>query len=112
MQCDTGRTTEPGLQGGVGTATSIGSWSHQNAGTGEEIWQFDPDDKVAPGWGVNRGVLYWDDNENGRIIYTSGKYIYAVDAINGEIEKTFGENGKIDLRKNLGRPFETLIAKP
>ena len=81
-----------------------------NAGTGEEIWQFDPDDKVAPGWGVNRGVLYWDDNENGRIIYTSGKYIYAVDAINGEIEKTFGENGKIDLRKNLGRPFETLIA--
>ena len=29
-----------------------------NAGTGEEIWQFDPDDKVAPGWGVNLSLIH------------------------------------------------------
>ena len=78
--------------------------------TGKELWKFNPDDKVAPGWGVNRGVIHWDDNQDGRIIYTSGKYIYAVDALSGEIEESFGENGKVDLRKNLDRNYETLVA--
>ncbi len=81
-----------------------------NAKTGKELWKFNPDDKVSPGWGVNRGVIYWDDNENGRILYTSGKYIYSIDAKSGKIESSFGENGKIDLRKNLGRPYETIVA--
>ena len=43
-------------------------------------------------------------------LYTSGKYIYAVDALSGEIEESFGENGKVDLRKNLDRNYETLVA--
>ena len=55
-------------------------------------------------------VIHWDDNQDGRIIYTSGKYIYAVDALSGEIEESFGENGKVDLRKNLDRNYETLVA--
>jgi len=80
-----------------------------NAKTGKELWKFDHGQDVGPGWwGVNRGLIYWDDKSDGRIIYTSGSYIYAIDALNGDIENTFGENGKIDLRKNLGRPFETL----
>ncbi len=80
-----------------------------NAKTGKELWKFDHGQDVGPGWwGVNRGLIYWDDKSDGRIIYTSGSYIYAVDALTGEIENTFGENGKIDLRKNLGRPFESL----
>lgn len=80
-----------------------------NAKTGNEIWKFDHGQDVGPGWwGVNRGLIYWNDSSDGRIIYTSGSYIYAVDALAGKIEKTFGENGKIDLRKNLGRPFENL----
>ena len=80
-----------------------------NAKTGKELWKFDHGQDVGPGWwGVNRGLIYWDDKSDGRIIYTSGSYIYAVDALTGDIENTFGENGKIDLRKNLGRPFESL----
>ena len=80
-----------------------------NAKTGKELWKFDHGQDVGPGWwGVNRGLIYWDDKSDGRIIYTSGSYIYAVDALTGKIENTFGENGKIDLRKNLGRPFESL----
>ena len=80
-----------------------------NAKTGKEIWKFDHGQDVGPGWwGVNRGLIYWDDKVDGRIIYTSGSYIYSVDALTGKIENTFGDKGKIDLRKNLGRPFETL----
>ncbi len=84
-----------------------------NAKTGNEIWRFDHGEDTGPGWwGVNRGLIYWKDNFDGRIIYTSGSYIYAVDALTGKSEKTFGKNGRVDLRKNLDRPFEemTVIA--
>ena len=81
-----------------------------NAATGEEIWKFEPDEKVATWLGVNRGVIHWDDGENGRIIYTSGRYIHAVDALDGTAETTFGENGKVDLRKHLGRDPATQMA--
>ena len=76
-----------------------------HAATGKEIWTFEPTDK-APGMGANRGVIHARDGENGRILYTSGKYLYAVDALTGELETSFGENGKIDLRKGLGRDYE------
>ena len=80
-----------------------------NAKTGKELWKFDHGQDLGPGWwGVYRGLIYRDDKADGRIIYTSGSYIYSVDALTGKIENTFGDKGKIDLRKNLGRPFETL----
>lgn len=74
-----------------------------DAQTGQEIWKFSPDDSAAPGLGANRGVIYWDDQEDGRIIYTSGSFIYAVDVKTGELEPSFGQSGKVDLRKGLGR---------
>jgi len=81
-----------------------------NAKTGKEIWKFDHGQDSGAWLGrVNRGLIYWDDNEDGRIIFTSGYYIFAVDALSGKIEKSFGDNGKIDLRKNLDRPYETLV---
>ena len=57
---------------------------------------------------MNRGLIYWNDDSNGRIIYSAWKYLYAIDAKTGEIESSFGEEGKIDLRKGLGKPFEKL----
>lgn len=81
-----------------------------NAETGEELWKFSPGGNQKPGWGANRGVIFWDDGADGRIIYTSGKFIYAIDAISGTVESSFGENGKVDLRKGLGRPFEQQLA--
>ncbi len=81
-----------------------------NAITGKKIWEFDHGENSGPGWwGVNRGLIHWDDKQDGRIVYTSGSYIYAIDALTGKIEETFGENGKIDLRKNLGRPYKEMI---
>ena len=57
---------------------------------------------------MNRGLIYWNDGSNGRIVYSAWKYLYAIDAKTGEIESTFGEVGKIDLRKGLGKPFQKL----
>src|SRR5687767_3762943 len=41
-----------------------------DAGTGREIWRFDPfTGKEAGQVGVNRGVVYWSDGKQKRIFY-------------------------------------------
>lgn len=69
-----------------------------NAGTGEELWKFDPlNDNVN----VNRGVAYWQNGEDRRILYTVGPKLYAVNAKNGKRIPDFGENGTADLHEGL-----------
>ena len=80
-----------------------------DAGTGEEIWKFSPHESGQAGFGVNRGLIHWNDDSNGRIIYSAWKYLYAIDAKTGEIESSFGEEGKIDLRKDLESPLRSSV---
>jgi quinoprotein glucose dehydrogenase len=75
-----------------------------DAATGTRIWSFDP----APhNNGVvvrlrNRGVTYWRGAEGERIFDFVGDRVYAVDAKSGELIRSFGTRGFIDLRQNLG----------
>ncbi|MEP7254010.1 MAG: c-type cytochrome, partial [Ginsengibacter sp.] len=77
-----------------------------DAATGKQKWIFDPamiDSNFLnkPG----RGVAYWQDETGAdkRILYTAGSKLYAVSAITGKLINTFGENGYIELKKNLDR---------
>jgi quinoprotein glucose dehydrogenase len=83
-----------------------------NAGTGEEIWRFDPfaSSGGKGGGGVNRGVIHWrsEDGKERRILYGAGQYFYAVDASNGRLIDSFGQSGRIDLREGLGRDASKL----
>lgn len=54
-----------------------------DAATGKEIWKFDPGEKNS-GLGVNRGVTYWEDGDDKRILYSLGEYLYALDARTGK----------------------------
>ena len=72
-----------------------------DAATGKERWVFKPLDPTAKG--SIRGIAFWQ-NKNGsdkRIFYSTGPYLYAVNAVNGIIRKEFGQGGFIDLRKDL-----------
>ena len=76
-----------------------------NAVTGEEVWRFesaqhDPEKKIFRG--RNRGVTYWEGAEGKRIFHYVNDRLYALDAKTGELIKSFGEGGFIDLKKNLG----------
>ncbi|MGB4899243.1 MAG: pyrroloquinoline quinone-dependent dehydrogenase [Saprospiraceae bacterium] len=73
-----------------------------NATTGKEIWRFRPYGQETTS-GINRGVTYWPDNQDGCIFFSSGKYMYAVNALTGLLINTFGQEGKIDLRMQLGK---------
>jgi len=81
-----------------------------NPATGKEIWKFDPfiNEEAT---GVNRGVTYWEDGDDKRIFFSAGVYLYAVNAKNGSLIKSFGDNGKVDLRVGLGRdPSKLAVA--
>lgn len=75
-----------------------------NAATGREIWVFDPA-KYNNGHVVrlrNRGVTYWKGEEGERIFHFVRDRVYALDARSGALITSFGRNGHIDLRQNLG----------
>nr|WP_295933245.1 PQQ-binding-like beta-propeller repeat protein [uncultured Dyadobacter sp.] len=72
-----------------------------NAATGQQIWKTD-----IPGNGgtTSRGVTYWSDSNQKRIFFGAGKWIYALNATDGSLITTFGENGRINLKTGLERP--------
>lgn len=89
-----------------------------DAATGREKWHFDPSDSlVNKTWyrnsvNMNRGVSYWSEDNDKRIIYTVGPIAFAVNAETGKLVTSFGKDGGIDLRKGLGRDEKELSISP
>ena len=71
------------------------------AESGEEVWKFDP--PSGSGGGANRGVVYWENGAERRILFTAGSRLYALDATTGTLIPSFGTGGWVDLAKGLGR---------
>ena len=78
-----------------------------DAATGALKWSFDPNQgKPVQEKMRNRGVTYWD----GRIFFVWRHFLYALDAKSGQLISSFGEEGHLDLRNDLGRnPAEQFI---
>ena len=83
-----------------------------NAATGKQKWLFDPatndinlESDPNSFYKVIRGVVFWknEDGSDQRILYSSGSRTYCINAYDGELIKTFGKGGFIDLDENLGR---------
>ncbi|HEV2446493.1 MAG TPA: PQQ-binding-like beta-propeller repeat protein, partial [Candidatus Sulfopaludibacter sp.] len=85
-----------------------------NAATGKRIWQFD---SGIHGTQPVRGVTYWpgDAAHTPRILAGIMEYLYCLDARTGQPIATFGDHGRIDLRKNLRgnyRQQSTVLTSP
>ena len=75
-----------------------------DAASGEELWTSRPVDKG----GISRGLMYWEEGEDKRIIACIDRYLVALDALTGELIENFGEKGLLDLKKGLGRDVEAI----
>jgi quinoprotein glucose dehydrogenase len=76
-----------------------------DAATGRELWTFDPSGGSASMSRFrHRGVTVHGD----RVFVTYRNWLYALSAKTGQPIKTFGHDGRIDLREGLGRPAEKL----
>lgn len=81
-----------------------------DAATGAERWTFDPF-KNERGRGYLRAVTYWGEGEDQRILFAAGHYLFALDAATGQPIPGFGQNGRVDLNKGLGRDPATISVK-
>lgn len=70
------------------------------ASTGRLRWSYDPFEG-GEGGGIYRGVTYWEDGDDKRILYTAGDNLFAQDAITGKLIRTFGDNGKVSMNVGL-----------
>ena len=80
-----------------------------DAATGKLIWDFDAHrGEAMHGKRRNRGLNYWTDGHAARIFVGIGDYLYALDARTGKPAESFGDGGRVDLTKGLGRDAEHL----
>ncbi len=70
-----------------------------NAATGKELWRFG--DSLQVWHSTSRGVSYWQNGNDKRILFTRGADLYALDAMTGKPISSFGNGGKIDMRSGL-----------
>ena len=80
-----------------------------DAATGGVRWSFDPnEEKRTPGKMRNRGLTYWTDGRDRRILVVFRHWLYALDAATGRPVAAFGQAGRVDLREGLGRPAQEM----
>lgn len=84
-----------------------------DAATGETLWTHreDEGDRAAPRVNSGRGVAWWADGGDERILFvTPGHFLVALDARTGRRIESFGEGGRVDLRRGLDRALDPKTA--
>ena len=84
--------------------------------TGEELWVHSEREgaraSVAPRQLSGRGLAYWTDGKEERILYvTIGYQLVALNAKTGMRVPTFGNNGLIDLKQNNDQVIDPMSAE-
>ncbi len=81
-----------------------------DAATGKEIWRI-ADTTGKKSYGIVRGVSYWEDQSDKRILYSRESWLYAVEALTGKPILSFGDSGRVSLKTGLGETAkEKLVA--
>ena len=70
---------------------------------GSLLWKFD---SGINGTQPDRGLAYWSSEKEKRILVGVMNFLYALDAGTGKPIASFGNEGRIDLRGDLGRDPE------
>lgn len=76
-----------------------------DAATGKLLWKFD---SGIRGTQPDRGLAYWTEGKDKRILVGVMNFVYELDAVTGTPVASFGKGGRIDLRDDLGRDPSTL----
>ncbi len=78
-----------------------------DAETGKEIWAFDPktyeEGPPIAGTGSHRGVMFWRDGDDVRILINARNKLFAVNAKTGQPVREFGGGGSVRLDENHTR---------
>ncbi len=93
------------------TSTNLGQAAAIDPVTGETLWVYNP---LAGGTGTvpgtppglpgrgTRGLAYWADGSDDRLLMVSGEHLVALSTRTGEPYPGFGDGGRVDLRRDMG----------
>ncbi|MEX0679476.1 MAG: pyrroloquinoline quinone-dependent dehydrogenase [Pirellulales bacterium] len=96
------------VDGVLYASTGMSQVAAIDAVTGSTLWVYDPK-SYERGRPTNtgfqhRGVEYWTDGEQRRIIIaTGGRQLLSIDVATGKPDPQFGSGGQVDLAQGLGR---------
>ncbi len=90
-------------------STAVGAVTALDPATGKVVW-FDNLPPRADGQGLERGastrgIAYWTDGRDARILANVGTNLVAVNAKTGKRYADFGDGGQVDLMKGFERPI-------
>ena len=94
----------PIMVGGVLYAPNgVGLVEAFDAGTGKTVWEQEPFDSTPEGMSgsSSRGLDYWESGTDRRVFVARRRYLYALNARTGAYYPDFGENGRVDLHRDL-----------
>jgi len=93
-----------------------------NAETGGELWRFKPEPthgrRNLEDAAARRGLLFWkpeNEGSSGRIFFTAGYWLYALNAGTGEPVRDFGEAGRAAIPTGgtaMGAVFKNVLVIP
>ncbi|HEU5259018.1 MAG TPA: PQQ-binding-like beta-propeller repeat protein [Vicinamibacterales bacterium] len=96
------RATPLMVNGVLYAPNGIGLAEAFDPATGKTVWVQEP---FAPGeldGDSTRGVAYWTDGRDERILVQRDEYLYALNAKTGKRSPGFGDQGRVNLTKGLG----------
>jgi len=87
-----------------------------DAASGEMLWMHREDEgkrgEAAPRQLSGRGLAYWTDGKEQRIVYvTPGYQMIALDAHTGERVRSFGKNGAVDLKLEMDQSIDLITGE-
>lgn len=100
------------IDGVMYVSTSFGRVVALDAASGNQRWSFDTRAWEAGrpfNLGYNtRGVAYWERGDKKRLFFaTYDAYLWSLDAQTGQVDSSFGTEGKVDLTLGLGKEVTT-----
>ena len=96
------RSTPLMVNGVLYSPNGIGLAEAFDPATGKTIWVQEPIESKELRGESTRGVAYWTDGKDERILVQRGEYLYALNAKTGKTYPDFGSRGRVDLKVGLG----------
>ena len=88
-------------------STALGRVAALDPATGRVVWMEGREPNAqGPGAGAARGLAYWSDGSDARVVSLSGRFLVALDAKTGKPYATFGDGGRVDLARGFDRPVQ------
>ena len=96
------RATPLMVKGVMYSPNGVGLVEAFHPATGQTIWVQEPIDAADLRGDSTRGVAYWTDGRDERILVQRREHLYALNARTGKMYPDFGQQGRVDLKTGLG----------